>query len=308
MPIDSLSPKNTASTQSNPGVQLPNPIPHYVPSRACLVASAVAIGTRLVGCAGPQEHEPGHVAPTVVAYDRNVPDPAESNDANRVGATQRSLQTHSSSAPNAPRLSDLPVPWQANNVMVTLRGIHENRRSGGYSSMIRVDEEQGMYAFDCSGMTQWVLRRAAPRAAAASAYKLPHRPLARDFYRRIASVPAGKERFGWRRVQRVADARAGDVVAWVKPDIIQSRNTGHVAFILLPPVAVPGYDNAYLVRIADSSRLLHDEDTRTNHDGFGFGTILLLSDPDTGEPTAYGWAGLRWRTFETQIAIGRPTE
>ena len=83
-------------------------------------------------------------------------------------------------------------------------------------------------------------------------------------------------------------------------------DTGHVAFVLLPPVLAPGYDNAYLVRIADSTRLLHDDDTRVGRDGFGFGTILVVADPETDAPIAYGWVGLKWRAFETAIAIGRP--
>jgi hypothetical protein len=72
-----------------------------------------------------------------------------------------------------------------------------------------------------------------------------------------------------------------------------------------PPVLAAGYENAYLVRIADSSRLLHDDDTRVGRSGFGFGTILLVAD-ETGAATAYGWVGLKWRAFETAIALGRP--
>jgi len=53
--------------------------------------------------------------------------------------------------------------------------------------------------------------------------------------------------------------------------------------------------------------LLHADDTREAGSGFGFGTILLVVDPDTGAPRAYGWVGLEWRAFETSIAIGRPT-
>jgi hypothetical protein len=59
------------------------------------------------------------------------------------------------------------------------------------------------------------------------------------------------------------------------------------------------------VRIADSTRLLHDDDTRVGRNGFGFGTILLVADPDTGAPIAYGWMGLKWRAFETAISLGR---
>jgi hypothetical protein len=66
--------------------------------------------------------------------------------------------------------------------------------------------------------------------------------------------------------------------------------------------------------------LLHDADTRqagaafgatpnleTPASGFGLGTILVVVDPETGAPRAYGWAGLKWRAFETSIAIGRAT-
>jgi hypothetical protein len=165
--------------------------------------------------------------------------------------------------------------------------------------------EQGLYVFDCSLMAQWVLMRATPVAARTVSRGLP-RPLAADFQRRIASVPASAERGGWTRVPRVQDALPGDVIAWLKPKIIDSKNTGHVAFIVLPPVRVTGYSDAYLARIADATSLLHADDTRGDGSGFGFGTILLVVDPDTDAPRAYGWVGLEWRAFETPIAIGRP--
>jgi hypothetical protein len=184
--------------------------------------------------------------------------------------------------------------------------VAETLTESEYSYGLSVNEKGGVYRFDCSGMAQWVLRRAAPVAAITMAHGLPQRPLARDFQRRIARAPLDRDRGGWRRVARVDELAPGDVVAWVKPVELDSPNTGHVAFVLLPPVLAPGYENAYLVRIADSSRLLHDKDTRVGRSGFGFGTILLVTDPDTGAPTAYGWVGLRWRAFETSIALGRP--
>lgn len=207
----------------------------------------------------------------------------------------------------APKLEDRAIDWNANRVMRTLGKMASNLTESEYTHGFRVDEKRGIYAFDCSGMTQFVLRRAAPRAAAASAFGLSGRPLARDFQRRIARAPVGAARHGWKRVHRVDEARPGDVVAWIKPSIIQSPNTGHVVFVVLPPVRVEGYENAYLVRVADSTSLLHDDDTRVGRTGFGLGTILLVTD-ETGAPSAYGWVGLRWRAFETAIAIGRPVE
>lgn len=201
---------------------------------------------------------------------------------------------------------DAQIDWAANPVMRRLGRMAETLTESVYTHGFRVNERAGIYAFDCSGMVHWVLRRAAPRAAAHSSKGLGGRPLARDYQRRIARIPFGQSLGGWRRIQRVDQARAGDVVAWLKPAVIKSQNTGHVAFVVRAPEPVPGVEGAFLVRIADSTRLQHDADTREGRTGFGFGTILLVADPETGEPRAYGWVGMRWRTFETPISIGRP--
>jgi hypothetical protein len=204
-----------------------------------------------------------------------------------------------------PPLSDASIDWNANPVMRRLGAVTSSLQESEYTYGFSVDEKRGIYKFDCSGMAQWVLRKAAPVAAVTMAHGLSPRPLARDFQRRIGRAPVDRERGGWRRLEKVAELEPGDVVAWVKPEEIESPNTGHVVFVLLRPVLAPGYDNAYLVRIADSTRLLHDDDTRVGRNGFGFGTILLVADPDTGAPIAYGWMGLKWRAFETAISLGR---
>jgi hypothetical protein len=205
-----------------------------------------------------------------------------------------------------PALDDAHINWDENPSMRVLGKIAASLEETEYSHAPYVNEKHGIYRFDCSSMAQWVLRRSAPTAAAAIAWKLDGRPLARDFQRRIARAPTAKSRNGWRRIARVSDAQPGDVIAWLKPEEIDSPNTGHVAFIVLSPVLARGYENAYLVRIADSTSLLHDDDTRVGRSGFGLGTILVVTDPETDAPIAYGWVGLRWRAFETSIAIGRP--
>jgi hypothetical protein len=202
---------------------------------------------------------------------------------------------------------DTVIDWSANSVMKTLGHISSTMTRTEYvRAEPRVNERRGIYAFDCSGMVEWVLRKATPAAAKHTRDGLGHRPLARDFYNRVASVSSGPERRGWLRIDRVDEAEPGDVIAWIKPPVVASPNTGHVAFIVLKPVRVPGRDNAFLVRIADASHLLHDADTRgEGRGGFGLGTIVILTDP-AGGPSGYGWAGLRAWTFETAIAIGRP--
>lgn len=182
-------------------------------------------------------------------------------------------------------------------------------RSSRYSHATRVNVQQGRYEFDCSGMAAWMLRRSAPKAHGAVVWRAKKgRPLARDFYYQIAASKSDKARYGWRRVARVTDARAGDVIAWLKPKELRSPNTGHVAFLVEPPRRVSGNPHAFLVRIADASRYRHQDDTRaeSGNTGFGIGTILVLADPNTGQPQAYGWVGTRsaW-VLSTQMAIGR---
>jgi hypothetical protein len=235
-----------------------------------------------------------------------------------IGCEERVPAMHREAPAAAPAESSLPAPqpeppfadtrvdWTANPVMRRLGAITTSLEDSTYTYGFSVNEKKGLYHFDCSGMAQWVLRKAAPVAAFTIGQGLTPRPLARDFQRRIARAPSDRERGGWRRIAKVQDLLPGDVVAWLKPVEVQSPNTGHVAFVVLPPVLAPGYDNAYLVRVADSTRLLHDADTRVGRTGFGFGTILLVADPTTGAATAFGWVGLRWRAFETPISLGRP--
>ena len=191
-----------------------------------------------------------------------------------------------------------------------LEHVENNLRHSRYSHTTRIDESKGSYEFDCSGMVAWVLRKTAPRAQASVAYRTKRRrSLARDYYRRIAATKPGKARWGWQRVERVADAKPGDVISWLRPKIVRSHNTGHVAFVVEPPTPIEGLDGVYALRIADASRYQHERDTRrgTGRNGFGVGTIAVVADSKTGAPIAYGWVGTRSRyLLVTPMAIGRP--
>jgi hypothetical protein len=190
--------------------------------------------------------------------------------------------------------------------------IAESLRESKYNHATVVDEREGRYEFDCSGFVTWVLRRTAPGAhAALLSRSLKQRPLARDYYWEIARAPLGeKTPRGMRRISRIDEAEPGDIVAWLKPAQLRSPHTGHVGFLLERPRALPELEHAYVVRIADASSYQHDEDDRvgTGRTGFGSGVILLIADPRTGQPKAYGWFGRRSAyLFETPIALGRVT-
>lgn len=149
------------------------------------------------------------------------------------GQASETERTHSASAtPDNPSASSgLPleqraVPWRQTPAMEVIRAAWENARLTTYDSITRVDESSGDYHFDCSGFVQWVLRQSHPVAARWVASGLPHRPLARNFYSRIASIPAGRPRWGWQRVERVADILPGDVIAWIKMSRPTIRGSG----------------------------------------------------------------------------------
>lgn len=170
-------------------------------------------------------------------------------------------------------------------VMEVLRRVERQLQTSAYVPVLIVDEAKGRYDFDCSAMAGWVLRQAAPRARATVKVG---RPAARDFARAIAAAPPDRPPRGWQRVSRIADAQPGDVLAWKRPPWFPSRNTGHVAFVVAPPVSVPG---GVLVRIADATSLPHQDDSRIERGGFGIGTLAVTTDPTTGAGTGYGWFG-----------------
>ena len=204
-----------------------------------------------------------------------------------------------------------PEPESCNEAIVErLARISETLVTSKYSHVTAVDERAGRYEFDCSGLVNWVLRRAAPGAHGVVVGRSKKgRPLARDYYHEIARArPGPRSPRGWTRVARVEEARAGDVIAWLKPAVLRSTNTGHVAFLLEEPRPTDLVPGGYLLRVADASRYHHDDDDRSasGRTGFGSGDILVVSDPATGAPSAYGWAGLRTRwVLEAAIAIGR---
>jgi hypothetical protein len=195
-------------------------------------------------------------------------------------------------------------------IIERLRHIDATLSESAYTHVTRVNEPAGVYDFDCSGMVAWVLSRSAPGAYQALRRGVgDRRMVARDFYRHIASVRPAHPHWAWSRVERVAEAEPGDVIAWIKPEIVRSAYTGHVAFIVDRPAPVREQPGMYLVRIADASSYRHQDDSRegTGRTGFGFGTILVTADPTSDAPLAYGWVGLdsAW-VFPTDIAIGRP--
>lgn len=192
-------------------------------------------------------------------------------------------------------------------ILEVLAFIEKTRRQTRYRPETRIDARRGIYIFDCSAMAGWVMARAVPHARRTVTGAL-RRPLARDFYHAIARLRPGQRVGPWYRVATVQEARPGDVVAWIRPRWFPSKNSGHVAFVVEEPTQNRGPVRGQLLRIADSTRLPHEDDTRSDgKSGFGQGTLLLATD-GAGRPAGYGWHGSisqpDW-IIPTRIVIGR---
>ena len=210
--------------------------------------------------------------------------------------------------PASPPESDEPPPAPPTRagarVLAVLADVEGSIVESSYKHATRVDVRAGTYHWDCSGMTAWVLKRAAPTALRSLKSS---RPVARTFAAAIEKAPTGRAKHGWQRIESIADVMPGDVFAWRRPRGMPSKNTGHVGFVVDKPLPVPGLKGAWAVRIVDSTSFFHQDDTRrTDPDGgFGTGTVTFLADAD-GRVTHYGWHGTRsdWYVI-TPVVFGR---
>jgi hypothetical protein len=170
---------------------------------------------------------------------------------------------------------DVPPTAAAVRTMQLLERVERTMRVSSYRHDTRVDERAGRYEFDCSGLIAWVLSRTAPAAHRATLERIRGaRPLAADYTRALLRVSPHERRGPWTRVLRVRDARAGDVLAWIRPRVVRSNNTGHVVFVTGAPRRSTRYANAWLVPIADSSRYRHQDDSREGTDRTGQGGCM----------------------------------
>jgi hypothetical protein len=171
-----------------------------------------------------------------------------------------------------------------------------------YTHKTHIDRSQGICEVDCSGFIVTLLRHKSPKHLESinTAHK---RPLAEDFVTAFAPKQGAPAR-GWKRVDRVADARAGDVLAWMKLDRVEGDNTGHVMLVAAKPVAES--PERFRVRIYDSTLHGHASDERTNtgRSGIGEGTLWLDVDHQ-GRPIGYRWKSRTGNLHNAPIAIGR---
>ena len=168
-----------------------------------------------------------------------------------------------------------------------------------YQHRTKVRVRDGYYAWDCSGMANWILRKASPKAYRALRAE---RPKAKNFYKTISAAPTDRAQRGWQRLGGIADARPGDLFAWQRTETASA----HVGFIIDTPHPSETVDGGWVVRITDATAQPHLDDARRESPdgGFGFGTMMFVTDED-GNTEFYGWHGERSRLNPTPVVFGR---
>ena len=195
-----------------------------------------------------------------------------------------------------------PMTPAAERVLATLGRIDGRLQRTRYQHRTRVREGSGDYFWDCSGMVNWVLRRASPRALSQLGRE---RPVAMNYARVIARSPTTGPRRGWQRIEHVGDVRPGDVFAWESPARFRQYATGHVGFVVSSPAQVRG--NLWALRIVDSTIGPHQDDTRPWDDvgGSGRGTMTFQTDSG-GDVVGYGWWGTESPAYVSgHVVFGR---
>jgi hypothetical protein len=176
-------------------------------------------------------------------------------------------------------------------------------RATAYTHKTTIEAAAGKFEFDCSGFVGYVLAQSQPRALAELRAATKKRPLAKHFVTFFQNLP---EHSAWRRIERVQDLEPGDMIAWLRPADVVTKNTGHVMIVRERPVRDEQHPDVWGVQIIDSTAVPHGKgDSRKARGltGLGTGEVLLIVD-DSGVPIGYRWSrGTKATLHMTTIAL-----
>lgn len=204
-------------------------------------------------------------------------------------------------------------------VALEAKRVFSNTKEATYQHLLEIDETKGVYNLDCSGFVEYALRRSSPRAAGdletgvaklagRAGKKIPKRPLAKHFVQYFEALVEGKATSGnWAPVRKVRDMRQGDVLAWLMPAEIESRNTGHVMIVRSAPRPHPTHPGEWIVPIIDSTSRKHgasDSRAATGATGLGVGEVVVIADA-LGNPTGYRWSVKSKNARATEVSMAR---
>lgn len=189
-----------------------------------------------------------------------------------------------------------------------VRYVHKTIDSLSYSHYkmggSKFDTQKGVYIVDCSNYVDQILQAVSPHAylslVNSSGAETPTTRNYYDFFSDLSDQPF------WGKVDDVENLRPGDIIVFRYKKRRHGATSGHVMVVMDKPIR----DNdTFLVRVADSAPVGHSEDTRPAHvSGIGIGTLLLKTDPKTGQPASYAWRnGSIWK-HNVNFAMARPME
>lgn len=165
---------------------------------------------------------------------------------------------------------------------------------------------KGVYVVDCSSFVDQLLKTASPHAYfslvnASGADK----PASQNYYQFFTQLTQSRYDF-WNKVDNVSSLQAGDIVVFRYKNHRGISTGGHVMVVMDKPVR---NTDVYFVRVADSARSRHSQDTRKAHSsGIGVGTLLIKANPRTGHPSAYAWAVGGYWNQNVNIVMARPLD
>jgi hypothetical protein len=165
-------------------------------------------------------------------------------------------------------------------IATATRRMVEGVQRTAYEHGMIIDPQTGTYFTDCSGFVSYVLESIAPEHYGAIPREVAHAyPRAFEFFDYFVSRAAGPS-LGWRRVEQLCDARAGDLIAWRKAHVEEDEDSGHVLVIAGAPIHMLG--DVWGVHVYDSSAVPHFDDSRERIGSFaggvGAGTIIVDVD------------------------------
>jgi len=180
-----------------------------------------------------------------------------------------------------------------------------------YAHIVKIDEERGLYEYDCSGFVGYALSNVAPRAfAEVNALYNTKRPNVKLYVHLLRAIGPGETRGLWHRVGAVPNLRPGDLVAWIATDKRRDHlgivNSGHIVIVDSVPKEQP--NGEWVVPVIDATTTGHgpnDPRRKPDETGLGRGSIVLHTE-DGSLPTAYRWGdGASDPLIETEIVMGR---
>jgi len=182
--------------------------------------------------------------------------------------------------------------------------ILESIKQTEYRHQTDIDEQKGAYYCDCSGFVGYVLNRTVAKDNDKGPFgDGKKRPLAMDYEKGFESAPAKVEDGArWLKIERLMDARPGDVIAW-RHEVPKPGNTGHVVIVAERPKVED--DGLVRVVVIDSTTKPQVDDTRAaGTSGIGRGTMWFKVD-DQGRATAYLRGSTKAEPKSESISIGR---